>query len=263
MDTRILPAHLNIQDIPLVNIALDEAVDAIECALSAGRYTAIAFANADCANIAAVDEEYRADLATMDWIFVDGIGMRMAGKMQKTPVRDNVNGTDLFPALCASLARTGKRIFLLGGQPGVAEAAAAWAEARFPGLQIAGTQHGYFSHDENTQVLHTIRNARTDVLLVGFGAPRQEAWINRFAGFTGTTVAMGVGGLFDYYSGRIPRAPMWMRKTGLEWLFRLIQEPGRLWKRYLVGNVVFLARVGWHWVRTNTKSHTTQGRVRT
>lgn len=249
MHTDILPAHLNIQNIPLVNLALDEAVDAIECALSAARFTTIAFANADCANIAAINADYRSDLAAMDWIFIDGIGMRMAAKLQKTPVRDNVNGTDLFPRLCASLARSGKRIFLLGGEPGVAQAAADWAAAHHPGLRIAGTHHGFFTPGETHQIIETIRKSGADLLLVGFGAPRQESWINRFAGFTGVTVAMGVGGLFDYYSGRIPRAPMWMRKSGLEWLFRLIQEPGRLWRRYLVGNAVFLARSARQWCR--------------
>lgn len=250
MNTLSFPAHIRIQGIPLVNLERSEAVAAIEAALTAGEFTRIAFANADCANLAAKNSRYRQELDAMDWIFVDGIGMRIAGKVMQTPVRDNVNGTDLFPLLCEALARSGKRLFLLGARPGVAAAAAAWAEARFPGLQIAGTRHGYLTAAEEPAVIAAIRASKADVLLVALGAPRQEDWIARNAAACSVTVAMGVGGLFDYYSGRIPRAPAWMRRLGLEWVFRLLQEPGRLWRRYLVGNVVFLARTGRDWLLT-------------
>ena len=244
MNALSFPAHIRIQGIPLVNLERNEAVAAIEGALAAGQFTRIAFANADCANLAAKNSLYRLQLETMDWVFVDGIGMSIAGKVMQAPVRDNVNGTDLFPLLCAALARTGKRLFLLGARPGVAASAAAWAEARYPGLQIAGTHHGYLTAAEETAVTAEIRASKADVLLVAMGAPRQEDWIARNAADCGVTVTMGVGGLFDYYAGRLPRAPAWMRRYGLEWVFRLLQEPGRLWRRYLVGNVVFLARTG-------------------
>ncbi|MEI6414577.1 MAG: WecB/TagA/CpsF family glycosyltransferase [Pseudomonadota bacterium] len=92
-----------------------------------------------------------------------------------------------------------------------------------------------------------MRDAETDVLLVALGAPRQEAWIQQHMEATGATLVMAVGGLFDFYSGRIPRAPLWMRRLGLEWVFRLLQEPGRLWRRYLLGNLVFLFRIARDW----------------
>ena len=238
------PAGIEIRGLRLLNLALDDAVTAIESAVLAGTPTRVAFVNADCVNIAARDTTYRDRLAAMDWVLVDGIGMRIAGRMLKQPVRDNVNGTDLFPRLCAALAVHGRSIYLLGGRPGVAEAAASWAKKHHPALRIAGSHDGYFTANQTDQVIQDIRRSQADVLLVAMGVPLQEAWIDRHATSAGATVTIGVGGLFDYYSGRIPRAPAWMRRCGLEWVFRLIQEPGRLWRRYLVGNLVFLARIG-------------------
>lgn len=244
------PASITIHGIRLVNLAMDEAVAAIEAALAARQPTRISFVNADCVNIAAVDASYREALARSDWVFIDGAGMRIAGRIMQQPVRDNVNGTDLFPRLCEALAQQGKRLFLYGAQPGVAAAAADWARARHPGLQIAGVRDGYHPAQAEAEVVAGIRASEADVVLVALGAPRQETWIARNMAATGATVALGVGGLFDYYSGRIPRAPAWMRRFGLEWIFRLIQEPRRLWRRYVVGNAVFLARIGLDWLRT-------------
>ena len=112
---------------------------------------------------------------------------------------------------------------------------------RFPEVQISGFRDGYF-HDEES-LIKTIRESRTDVLLVAMGVPYQDEWIAANLDRLGVRVAMGVGGLFDFYSGRIPRAPQWVRELGLEWAFRLCQEPGRMWRRYIIGNTVFLARV--------------------
>jgi len=126
---------------------------------------------------------------------------------------------------------------------GVAAEAARWAQKSYPGLRVAGTQHGYFAESDSEAVIAGIRHSQADVLLVAFGAPRQEAWIRQHFITSGATVAIGVGGLFDYYANRIPRAPLWMRRLGLEWVFRLVQEPGRLWRRYLIGNLVFLGRL--------------------
>ena len=243
MTTLSVPAGIEIRGLRLLNLALDEAVAAIESAVLSRTPTRVAFVNADCVNIAARNPAYRDSLAGMDWVFVDGIGMRLAGRLLKQPVRDNVNGTDLFPLLCAALAAHGRSLYLLGGRPGVAEAAAHWAGANYPGLRIAGARDGYFPEADSHRVAATVRDSGADVLLVAMGVPLQESWIARHGESAGATVTLGVGGLFDYYSGRIPRAPAWMRRTGLEWLFRLVQEPRRLWRRYLLGNVVFLARI--------------------
>lgn len=261
MATAHTPASLNIHDVRLLNLSLEEAVCAIEAAVVTGEPTRVAFVNADCVNIAARDPAYRRALADMDWVFADGIGMRIAGRILGQPVRANVNGTDLFPRLCQTLARQGRRLYLLGARPGIAEAAGQWAVQHNHGLQLAGVHHGYFKEEDTGKVLQDIRDSQADVLLVALGAPRQEHWIQEHMNACGATVVVAVGGLFDYYSGRIPRAPRWVRRCGLEWTFRLLQEPSRLWKRYLLGNPVFLARTGRALLRQN--QHTNERTSRT
>jgi N-acetylglucosaminyldiphosphoundecaprenol N-acetyl-beta-D-mannosaminyltransferase len=149
----------------------------------------------------------------------------------------------MFPRLCHFLNKLNKRIFLLGGSPGVADKTAVWIHDHAPGLCVVGAMHGFFNPEHEARICQKIKNSGADILLVAMGAPRQEIWISRNLSRCGVKIAMGVGGLFDFYSGRIPRAPSWMREIGLEWVFRLYQEPGRLWKRYLIGNFVFLYHV--------------------
>jgi len=232
-----------ISGIRLLNLSMDNLLDAIASALHRRCATRIAFVNPDCVNIAARDGLYRQTLDGFDWVCADGIGMKIAGSLLGRPVRQNLNGTDLFPRLCAALAASGRSLYLLGARPGVAESVAQWAVAHHPRLRIAGTSSGYFSPHEEPALLQQIRAAGADVLLVALGAPRQELWLARNLEASGATVGMGVGGLFDFYSGRIPRAPLWLREIGGEWIYRLLQEPGRMWRRYLVGNWVFLFRI--------------------
>ena len=232
-----------IAGIRLLNLAMDDVLAATSAALKRRVRIRVAFVNADCVNIAARDAAYRSCLKASDWVCSDGIGMKIAGHILGRKIRDNVNGTDLFPRLCAELARSGHSVYLLGARRGVAAGAVQWASARYPGLRIAGTRSGYFSSAEEPGVIESIRAARPDVLLVAMGAPRQEKWLHMHLEATGATVGIGVGGLFDFYSGRIPRAPLWLRKLGGEWIYRLLQEPGRMWRRYLVGNFVFLSRI--------------------
>ncbi|HEY5141223.1 MAG TPA: WecB/TagA/CpsF family glycosyltransferase, partial [Methylococcales bacterium] len=140
-------------------------------------------------------------------------------------------------------AQGGYSLFLLGGLPGIAELTAQAMQQRYPDLLIAGSHDGYFTSEQESKVIATINNSGAAILLIGFGVPKQELWLARHREQLQPTVCLGIGGLFDYYSGRIPRAPVWLREIGLEWTWRLIQEPGRMWKRYLIGNPLFLYRV--------------------
>lgn len=236
-------AYQSIAGIRLLNLSMANLLDAVFCALDSKARMRIAFVNPDCVNIAARNAGYRDTLARFDWVCADGIGMKIAGNLLGRPIRQNINGTDLFPQLCAALAQSGHSLFLLGARAGIAEAAAQWALARYPGLKIVGTCSGYFSRFEEEAVLQSIRASGAQVLLVAMGAPRQEHWLECNLEASGALIGMGVGGLFDFYSGRIPRAPLWLREIGGEWIYRLLQEPGRMWRRYLVGNCVFLARI--------------------
>lgn len=225
------------------NVTMASTLDRLFAWAKGSEPRQVAFVNADCVNRARADEAYTEALGTADLVLADGIGMRMAGAMLGQRVRENVNGTDLFPRLCERLEREGLSLYLLGGRPGVAEDVAAWAKSRYPGLEIAGTHHGYYAAAEDDGVVSAIRASGAAVLLVAFGAPKQDLWLAGRLAASGARVGIGVGGLFDFYSGRIPRAPAWLRELGLEWTWRFAQEPGRMWKRYWVGNVVFLARV--------------------
>jgi N-acetylglucosaminyldiphosphoundecaprenol N-acetyl-beta-D-mannosaminyltransferase len=235
--------RIKLFDIEIDNVKLEQAVEVIVDRLDADTVTQVSFVNADCVNIASNNLEYLEALQQSDLVFADGIGVRVAGEVLGQPVRDNVNGTDLFPLLADALEGSGKGIYLLGGRPGVAEGVVNWLASNYPGVVVAGWRNGYFSADEEATVIEDIRHSGADLVLVAFGAPRQELWIRRCSSQLGAKVVIGVGGLLDFFSGRIPRAPRWIRKLGMEWCYRLYLEPKRLWRRYLIGNIVFLTRL--------------------
>ena len=234
---------VSILGISIRNMTMSDALEWVVERAAGDSPGQICFVNADCANIAYGNREYQAMLHQSALVLADGIGMKLAGKLLGCEIRQNVNGTDLFPRLCESLAGTGVGIFLLGARPGVAEKVSDWIRERYPSTLVSGCRDGYFSAAEEPEVIGEISGSGAAVLLVAFGAPRQDLWIHSHLAATGVKVAMGVGGLFDFYSGRIPRAPVWMREVGAEWLYRFYQEPRRMWRRYFVGNAVFLWRV--------------------
>ncbi len=237
------PDHVTLLGIRVDNLTMSEAVEALVDLAERHEPSQVSFVNADCVNIAFRDSEYRSILRGSRLVFADGIGVKLAGKLLNQNIRENVNGSDLLPFLLAALEKRGLGIFLLGGKTGIAEDVAAWASSKYPGLRICGTHHGYFPATEEAQVIDGIRRSGAKVLLAAFGAPKQEKWIAGHREALGVNVQMGVGGLLDFYSGRLPRAPIWMRELAMEWLFRFWQEPRRMWRRYLIGNLVFLSRV--------------------
>lgn len=235
--------EISILDIPIHNVTMSDALDWIVERCGGGSPGQVSFVNADCANLAFRSQEYKDVLHRAELVLADGIGMKLAGKLLGSEIRQNVNGTDMFPRLCETLSGTGFGIYLLGARPGIAALVAKWIEEHYPAARVAGFRDGYFKPEEEPGVVRDIAASGASVLLVAFGAPRQDLWVRRHLTASGVKVAMGVGGLFDFYSGRIPRAPVWMREIGAEWLYRFIQEPRRMWRRYFVGNVVFLWRV--------------------
>ncbi len=242
------PPLLNFFGIPVINTTMAEAVGWILSQASAGGRHSLAFVNPDCLNIAWHNEGYKQVLLDADRVLPDGIGIHIGCRMLGTALRENVNGTDLFPLLCEAASQTGLSIFLLGARPGIAEATANNMMQRFPELRIAGARDGYFTTEDEPAVVAEINDSGAAILLVAFGVPRQELWIASRRNELKTPVCLGVGGLFDFYSGRIARAPVWMREIGLEWVWRMLQEPKRMWRRYIIGNPLFLSRV-WRQMR--------------
>jgi len=247
------PSSVTIFDVVFANLTMVEAVARIEAdlALKSGLHS-IFYVNADCLNKSYTDHRYAKLLKKADYVLPDGIGINLACRILGTSMKENVNGTDMLPFLCDMAARKGHSIFLLGGMSGVAERMAEEIKELY-GVTIAGVRHGYFDHQAGSQeVVNLVNNSGADILLVAFGAPLQEEWITTHKSRLRVGVALGVGGLFDFYSGNTQRAPRWFRELGLEWVYRMIQEPGRMWRRYVIGNPLFLYRVvGW---RANRKS---------
>lgn len=240
-------AAIRILGLRIDNLTMPETLDWIEEKLNGSGFHQVSFLNAACANIAMRDSEYRRVLDGSSLVLADGIGLRIAGRLLGRQIVENVNGTDLFPLLCQRLRGSGKRLFLLGAGPGIAEGVRDWIERNSNGLTVCGATDGYFHPGAESEMVARIARSGADLLLVALGAPRQEKWIARAAPLTGVRVAIGVGGLFDFYSGRIPRAPHWIRRLGLEWAYRLRCEPRRLWRRYLIGNPIFLWHVFREW----------------
>lgn len=174
-----------------------------------------------------------------DLVLPDGIGDLYAARILGTPLKERVCGSDLYPYLLSHLAERGGSVFLYGARPGVAEQAAANLTATYPGLKIVGTEHGYIEDDE--PLLARICEARPDLLLVCLGAPRQELWMHEHAGMEEIGLMVGLGGCLDLMAGRVKRAPKQWQKWGLEWLYRLCQEPSRITRMIKLPRILLLA----------------------
>jgi exopolysaccharide biosynthesis WecB/TagA/CpsF family protein len=232
----------------LINASRSDVAQAIVARAESGKRTTIQFLNAHCINIAHADANYREALAKADFLLPDGSGLALAARLAGQPRGENLNGTDLFPELCREASAAGQSIFLLGGKPGIAAGAARTMRETFGRLVIVGTHHGYWNETEEDTIVALVNASGADILFVGMGVPVQEKWIARLRERLSARVVLGVGGLFDYYSGAIPRAPAAMRAMGAEWVWRLMQEPRRLAGRYLLGNARFVghaARNAW------------------
>ncbi|KGM09874.1 WecB/TagA/CpsF family glycosyltransferase [Cellulomonas bogoriensis] len=212
--------------------------------------------NAYVCTMAAKDVAFSDLLDRADLAYADGQSVVWAARLLGLAVPERVATTDLLLPLARACAEQGARVFMLGGAPGVAALAAAALRERVPGLAVA-TADGFEDLADEQSLLARIDEHGTDVLLVGLGDPLQQVWADRFRAATAVPAILTCGGLFDWASGRHRRAPAWMIRAGLEWAWRLMIEPRRLARRYLVGNVDFLARLGAQLV-----VRTLRGRVR-
>jgi N-acetylglucosaminyldiphosphoundecaprenol N-acetyl-beta-D-mannosaminyltransferase len=200
------------------------------------------FVNAHCVNVAARDRDYAQLLRESPFLFADGAGMALAARLAGIALNHNVNGTDLFPQLCAAAAAAGVPVAFLGARRKVAAACAARMEQQHPGLRVAWVADGYLAADEEDRQLGQLNASGAKILFVAKGVPAQEHWIAAHAGRLAAPVVLGVGALFDFYSGTVPRAPAYIRKLRMEWCYRLLREPRRLFARYVLGNPEFVAR---------------------
>lgn len=195
------------------------------------------FLNAHCFNVAQHNEEYRQYLLHSDFVLNDGIGVELGARLLGVQLEENLNGTDLMPEVLRLAEEKGFSVFLLGATKQNIKDAVKNITKDYPSLKIAGFNDGYFPTDQN--MIDKINNTNADILVVGMGVPNQELFIGRNKGEIECSAIFAVGAYFDFASQNIPRAPLVFRKLRIEWLFRLLIEPKRMWKRYLVGNVQF------------------------
>ena len=240
------PSESHIFDIPVDLARPGELLERITGWVARGdRGRRVMYVNAHVLNQSLEQPHLREALHEADLVYCDGYGVRLAAKALEVQIPHRMTGADWIWDLAALCEPLGLSIYLLGSEPGHAAEAATKLLRRHPRLRIVGTHHGYFelgsAHAE--RVLEDVNARRPDILLVGMGTPKQELWVEQNAGAVDAGVLWTVGALFDYVSGHTPRAPSWLSDNGLEWIFRLAIEPQRMWRRYLLGNPVFVSRV--------------------
>lgn len=235
----------DVRDVGGIGIAVltqAAALAELSDAMATGRHVKLAFCNANLVNVAADDPALLRQLSGF-LVLADGIGVDIGSwLLHGAPFPANLNGTDFIPTLFATEARS-LRVGLIGGRPGVADRAAERLTRQFPRHTFNVVSHGYFGPSEEAEILAGLKAAPPDLLLVAFGNPVQESWIADKLGPQHCAVAAGVGALFDFFAGEVPRAPEAIRRTRLEWVYRLWREPRRLWRRYILGNPAFLLRL--------------------
>jgi exopolysaccharide biosynthesis WecB/TagA/CpsF family protein len=235
--------EVEVLGVPVARLTASAAREELVRLYERDRPALVAYANAHTLNLASRDSGYRAVLRSADMVLNDGAGLAIAGRLFGRPFPANLNGSDFNPVILEEAAARGWPVYFLGARPGVAEEAARRLSERMPRLRVAGTRDGYFPDDDSDQVAREIAATGAGILMVAMGNPRQETWLNRHLEATGVRVGIGVGAFLDFSAGVVPRAPAWMNRLWLEWLYRLLQEPRRMWRRYVLGNPLFLARV--------------------
>jgi N-acetylglucosaminyldiphosphoundecaprenol N-acetyl-beta-D-mannosaminyltransferase len=227
--------------------SFEQACEAVVAhARSGGRPAFVTTANAQHVVLLERDARLRAIYDRADLVVPDGYSLLLAARFSGRSLSERVTGVDMFQSLCGLAAKHGLHVFLLGGRPTSAELTAEVLRKRLPGLRV--TTHcpplGFEKNEEELEVTAAaIRDAKPDMVFVALGAPKQEYWIHDYGLQLGAPVLIGVGGTFEMVAGMVSRAPVWMQRTGLEWLYRLCLEPRRMWRRYLIGNLVFGAIV--------------------
>jgi len=216
--------------VPIHRVRMQEALAAMERFIAERTPHLVITADANAVLIALNDPEFHMLIQNADLITPDGAGLLWAGRYCRQPFPERVSGVDLVWHLVRLSHERGYRLFFLGAAPSVAECARQNLLQQFPNAQIVGAQHGYFCPDEESALIQQIREAQPDVLLVAMGMPRQEKWAHRHREALGVPVMIGVGGSFDVYAGVVKRAPKWLQNSGLEWLWRLIQDPRKIRK---------------------------------
>ena len=239
------PERIIIGDLPLDRVTLEGALDEMDRLVRAGQGGTVFTPNVDHVVLSKHNPRFRAAYASASLSLVDGTPVLWAARLLGQPLPAKISGSDLVLPLMERAAQKGHRVYFLGGDPGVAERAKAVLERRFPALQVVGIDDARIHVDSiEKDVLQRIRDAKPDLVLVALGAPKQEIFSNEQRETLKPAVLLGIGASLDFIAGSRRRAPGWVSSVGLEWLYRLVQEPRRLAGRYLLRDPEFLWIVG-------------------
>jgi N-acetylglucosaminyldiphosphoundecaprenol N-acetyl-beta-D-mannosaminyltransferase len=225
------------------NLTMEETLQTVEGFIDSGRPHQHVVVNVDKLVKARRDPELREVINNCALVNVDGMPVVWASRLMGKPLKERVAGVDLFESLMARAAAKGWRIYLLGAREEVVSRVRHLYEAKYPGLVIAGHRNGYWKAEEEAGVVQQIADARADILFVAISSPKKEQFLARHQAHMKVPFAMGVGGTFDVAAGHVKRAPLWMQRSGLEWFYRFLQEPRRMFRRYFIDDMAFFGMV--------------------
>lgn len=231
------------------NLSLEETLQRIEDFIATGRPHQHVVVNVDKLVKAREDEQLRRIINDCALINADGMPVVWASRILGKPLKERVAGVDLFEALMKRSAERGWRVYLLGAREEVVSRVKEIFEGLYPALKIAGHRNGYWKPDEENEVVEDIVRARADILFVAISSPKKEQFLGEYQERMRVPFAMGVGGSFDVASGQLKRAPRWMQRWGLEWFYRFLQEPRRMFRRYFIEDMAFFGMLAKEWFR--------------
>ncbi len=232
--------QVNLFGIPIEAFTMSETLDWVDEAISSRKPLQIGVVNA--AKVVNMDKDpsLREAVLSSDIILADGAAVVWASRLLRKPLPERVAGIDMMFGMFERGNTKGYRVYCLGATEEISKTVEENIARDYPGLILAGRHHGYYSEDEAQQVADDVKNSKADILLVAMTSPKKERFLAKWMGYMDVPVCHGVGGSFDVYAGKVERAPESWQKLGLEWLYRVKQEPGRLWKRYLFTNLSFI-----------------------
>lgn len=222
-------------------ISMEETIAEVEKIIKAGKPTQHVVINALKVNLMNENAELQKIVNACPLINADGASIVWAAKKLGVPLTERVAGIDLFENLVKLAAEKGYKIYLFGAKEEVVQKVKKIFEEKYPTLQIVGVRNGYFTETDEPEIVKNMAKSGADMMFVAFSSPKKEFWVNKYLNDLNIPFVMGVGGSFDVVAGVTDRAPKWMQDHGLEWFYRFIQEPRRLWNRYVVGNWKFVA----------------------
>jgi N-acetylglucosaminyldiphosphoundecaprenol N-acetyl-beta-D-mannosaminyltransferase len=235
----INPPAVNLFGIPIAPVTLEQALDCVDRAIASRKRLAIGVVNAAKVVNMQSDRELREAVLSSDIVFADGMSVVWASRILRQPLPERVAGIDLMYGMLARGSQRKYRVYCLGATEEISMAVAAAIARDYPGVVLAGRRNGYFDAEQEAQVAQAIADSKADILLVAITSPKKERFMAKWGATMAVPVVHGVGGSFDVMAGLVERAPAIWQRMGLEWLYRVKQEPGRLWKRYFVTNSVF------------------------